>query len=139
MSDPLTEAMTNSNSPLDIIKLGYSRYAARDFAGVFELLADDIVVWQTDELPWGGEHHGHDGARKFFGLLAQYTAATPEPEAFVPAGKHVAVYGKLKGKANSTGKDIDLTIVHLWQVENGKINRFEAFIDTPAMLAALGI
>ena len=130
--------MTTSLSPLEIVKLGYERYAARDFAGVFELLADDIVVWQTDELPWGGEHHGHDGARKFFTTLAQYTAATPEPIAFVPAGKHVAVYGKLKGEAIATRKPIDLDIVHLWQVEAGKINRFEAFIDTPAMLAALG-
>ena len=127
-----------NSSPLEIVKLGYERYAARDFAGVFELLADDIVVWQTDELPWGGEHHGHDGARKFFTTLAQYTAATPEPIAFVPAGKHVAVYGKLKGDAIATRKPIDLDIVHLWQVEAGKINRFEAFIDTPAMLAALG-
>src|SRR4051794_34495430 len=130
--------MGTSFSPLEIVKLGYERYAARDFAGVFELLADDIVVWQTDELPWGGEHHGHDGARKFFTALAQYTAATPEPIAFVPAGKHVAVFGKLKGEAIATRKPIDLDIVHLWQVENGKINRFEAFIDTPTMLAALG-
>lgn len=132
--------MDNSNSPVDIIKLGYERYAARDFAGVFELLAEDIVVWQTDELPWGGEHHGREGARKFFTLLAQHTTATPVPIAFVPAGrKHVAVYGKLKGKVNSTGQEIELDIVHLWQVENGKINRFEAFIDTPAMLKALGV
>lgn len=131
--------MIDSLSPLDVIRLGYQRYAARDFAGVFELLADDIVVWQTDELPWGGEHQGHEGARKFFGLHAQYTAATPEPIAFLPAGKHVAVYGKLRGNANATGNTIDLDIVHLWQVENGKINRFEAFIDTPAMLIALGM
>jgi len=131
--------MDNSLSPIDIVKLGYERYAARDFAGVFGLLADDIVVWQTDELPWGGEHNGHDGARKFFSMLAQYTSATPAPIAFIPAGKHIAVYGKLKGKANSSGASIDLDIVHLWQVENGKIDRFEAFIDTPAMLTALGL
>ena len=131
--------MGTSFSPLDVVKLGYERYAVRDFAGVFELLADDIVVWQTDELPWGGEHHDHEGARKFFTTLAQYTATTPEPMAFVPAGKHVAVYGKLKGTVNATGKEIDLDFVHLWQVQRGKIDRFEAFIDTPAMLDALGI
>ena len=51
--------MTDQPSPLDLVKLGYLRYAARDLAGVFELLAYDIVVWQTDDLPWGGEHHGH--------------------------------------------------------------------------------
>ena len=130
--------MDPSLSPVEIVRLGYARYAARDFAGVFELLSEDIVIWQTDELPWGGEHHGHEGARTFFTRLAQYTTGMPEPVAFIPAGKHVAVYGKLKGKANESGKPIDLDIVHLWQVKNRKIDRFEAFIDTPAMLSALG-
>lgn len=123
--------------PIDIVRQGYARYAARDFAGVFELLADNITIWQTPELPWGGEFSGHAGARQFFGKLAEHTSAMPEPVAFVPAGKHVAVYGKLRGTANASGKTIDLEIVHLWQVSNGKIDRFEAFIDTPAMLAAL--
>ena len=123
--------------PVDIVRLAYERYSARDFAGVFELLGDDIVVWQTSELPWGGEYSGHDGAREFFSKLGQHTTATPEPTAFVPAGKHVAVSGKLRGKANASGKAFELDLVHLWQVENGEINRFEAFIDTPGMLAAL--
>jgi ketosteroid isomerase-like protein len=87
-------AQSKQVEPIYIIKLGYQRYAARNFAGVFELLADDIVVWQTDELPWGGEHHGHQGAKKFFSLLA----ATPEPMALIPAGNHVAVYSMLRGK-----------------------------------------
>ena len=125
--------------PVDIVREGYTRYARRDFAGVFELLADDITIWQTPELPWGGEHSGHAGARDFFGGLAKYTTATPEPETYIPAGKHVAVYGKLRGQANSTGADFELNILHLWQVTGGKIDRFEAFIDTPAMLKSLGL
>jgi uncharacterized protein len=123
--------------PLDIVKRAYERYAARDLPGVFELLADDVVVWQSSDLPWGGEFSGHDGALAFFSTLSRYTTATPQPLAFVPAGKHVAVYGRLRGRAKSSENEFDIEVVHLWQVEDGKINRFEAFIDIPAMLSVL--
>ena len=103
------------------------------------LLAENVTVWQTSTLPWGGEYSGKNGAGEFFTKLAQHTAATPEPLAFVPAGRHVAVYGKLRGKATATDTEFDLDFVHLWQVTDGKIDRFEAFIDTPGMLRALGL
>lgn len=124
-------------TPTVIVKLGYERYAARDFAGVFELLSPQIEIFQTDELPWGGSFHGHEGATRFFGLIAQYTAATPVPLKYVEAGEDVAVIGRLTGTANGTGKPIDQDIVHIWTVKEGRIVAFRAYIDTPAMLEAL--
>jgi ketosteroid isomerase-like protein len=125
--------------PVDIVKEGYSRYARRDFPGVFELLSEDVTIWQSDDVPWGGKYAGRAGAGEFFTKLAQYTAATPMPVTFIPAGNFVAVYGKLHGQATATETEFDLDFVHLWQVKDGKIDRFEAFVDTPGMLAALGL
>ncbi|MBV9242581.1 MAG: nuclear transport factor 2 family protein [Acidobacteria bacterium] len=124
--------------PIEIVRQGYALYAERNFPAIFELLAENVTVWQTEKLPWGGVYEGRDGAGEFFTKLAQYTAATPEPIAFVPAGSHVAVYGKLRGHATATERTFELDFIHLWQVTDGKIDRFEAFIDTPAMLTALG-
>jgi len=61
----------------------------------------------------------------------------PEPEIYVPAGDDVAVYGRLKGRAKTSGAAIDLPIVHVWTMQLGRATRFAAFIDTPAMLKAL--
>ncbi|MBS1718273.1 MAG: nuclear transport factor 2 family protein [Armatimonadetes bacterium] len=123
--------------PLDTIRTAYDAYEAGNFAQVFALLSPSIVITQTDLLPWGGEHRGHEGAREFFRLLGVHTDARPHPVEFVPAGNQVAVFGRLKGSARASGKPIDLAIVHLWTVEGGLITRFEAYIDTPAMLDAL--
>ncbi|MFL6375814.1 MAG: nuclear transport factor 2 family protein [Pyrinomonadaceae bacterium] len=125
--------------PLDIVRQGYTLYAERNFPAIFQLLAENVTVWQTSELPWGGEYSGRGGAGEFFTKLAQHTAATPTPISFVPAGRHVAVYGKLSGMATATEREFELDFVHLWQVTDGKIDRFEAFIDTPSMLRALGL
>ena len=124
--------------PIEVVREGYARYAERNFLGVFELLAENVTVWQTSELPWGGEYSGCDGAGVFFTKLAQFTAATPRPISFIPAGRHVAVYGKLSGMATATEREFELDFVHLWQVTDGKIDRFEAFIDTAVMLRTLG-
>lgn len=125
-------------SPEEIVREGYTRYGQRDVAGVFELLTDQILITQTTELPWGDEFHGHDGARRLFGLLNQYTEATPEPLEYVAAGDDVAVIGRLKGSVRANGQAIDLAIVHVWTVPDGKITKFAAYIDTPGMLKQLG-
>ena len=66
---------------IDIVRRGYALYTERNFPAIFELLAENVTVWQTSALPWGGEYSGKNGAGEFFTKLAQYTAATPEPSA----------------------------------------------------------
>ena len=123
--------------PLTIVQAAYSAYAQRNVDAVFALLSREIEIGQTPELPWGGVHHGLEGARRFFGLLAQHTDGGPVPEEFLAAGEQVAVIGRLCGTVRATGVAFDLRIVHVWTVRGGRITRFEALIDTPGMLAAL--
>lgn len=127
-----------TDSPLDVVRRGYAAYAAGDVAAIFAQLDPDVEIVQTPLLPWGGVHRGHAGAQAFFRTLAEHTAARPEPERFVVAGDDVAVIGRLRGHARATGAPIDIDIVHVWTVRDGRVVRFVAYIDTPAMLAALG-
>jgi ketosteroid isomerase-like protein len=127
------------NSPLEIVRETYARHARGDLSGVFELLSPEIEIMQTTDLPWGGSFKGHEGARRFFGIIQQHVAAMPQPVRYVPAGDSVAVIGRLTGTARSTSRPLDLDIVHVWKVRDGLAVRFEAYIDTPAMLKALGV
>ncbi len=122
---------------VDLIRSGYEAYARRDFAAVFGLLDPEIEIVQTDQLPWGGHYKGHAQAQEFFRKLAADTEATPQPETYISAGDEVVAIGRLKGKAKHTGKPIDLAIVHVWTVKNGRVTKFAAYIDTPAMQEAL--
>lgn len=126
-------------SPAQLVQDAYEHYARGDFAGVFALLSPSIVVEQTSLLPWGGRHVGHDGARRFFSILGEYTDAKPTIERMVEAGSDIAAIGRLVGRARKTGKTIDVDIVHVWRIEDSKVVRFAAYIDTPAMLQALKI
>ena len=126
------------NDTVELVRRGYEAYARGDFAAVMALLDPELELVQTELLPWGGHHKGVAGAQTFFGLIAEHTDAIPEPTAFIPAGNDVAVVGRLRGHARASGKPIDLDIVHVWTLRDGRAVRFAAWIDTPKMLEALG-
>ena len=126
-------------TPVDTVREVYARFARRDFAGVFELLALDVEIAQTTALTWGGRFRGHRGSRVFFSRLTQHTDAISEPFTYIAAGDDVAVVGRYRGRARSTGQAFDVDFVHIWTVRAGRMTRCVAFVDTPAIRKALGI
>ena len=122
---------------LDVVKSIYAAYARRDFAAFFGLLDPDVEIAQTRQLPWGGEYRGHDQARDLFRKVAELTQTTPEPEEYVESGETVVAIGRLRGQAKLTGKPIDVRIVHAWTIRDGRVIRYDAYMDAPAMNAAL--
>ena len=130
-------ATPSSDAPLDVVRRGYAAYARRDLPAILALLDPQVELVQTALLPWGGTHRGLAGAQAFFGGIAQLTDAMPEPHEFIPAGDDVVVVGRLRGTARATGRPLDLDFAHVVTVRDGRFVRFAAYIDTPAMLAAL--
>ncbi len=54
------------------------------------------------------------------------------------AGNRVVQYGRTVGTVRATGVSFDLPECHVWTVDDGRVTKAEFFIDTPAMLDALG-
>lgn len=52
------------------------------------------------------------------------------PEEFMAAGDTVAVVLSLTGTGKATAKPLDLSVVHAWDIEDGKAVRFRQFADT---------
>jgi ketosteroid isomerase-like protein len=125
--------MTN----VELIQSVYDAYQRRDFAYVFARIDPEAEIIQTTELPWGGVHKGLAGAQAFFTKIGEHVEALPFAENFIAAGDDVAVIGRLRGKTKKTGAPLDIDIVHVWTIRDGKFVRFHAWIDTPAMLKAL--
>jgi hypothetical protein len=51
-----------------------------------------------------------------------------EPEQFIDAGEHVVVVGRFRGKAIS-GATLDAPFVHVHRMRNGKVIRFQNYVD----------
>jgi uncharacterized protein len=123
---------------LATVRRVYEAMQARDVDRILgELFSPDITIWQTPDLPWGGTHHRHDGAIKFFVTLVEHIQSQVTTEYLYPAGDHVVQIGRTRGTVVANGASFDISEVHLWELRDEKVVRFEVYIDTPAMLEAL--
>ena len=115
----------------------YNALTTRNMDVIQELFAPDIAIWQSPELPWGGDYDGHDGTFNFFLKLIEHIESQVTTESLFAAGDHVVQTGRTRGKAVANGAAFDVPEVHVWELRDGKVIRFTVYIDTPAMLAAL--
>jgi len=46
---------------------------------------------------------------------------------------------RTRGRALATGKRFDVPETHVWTIRDGKVTRFESYIDTKMMREALGL
>lgn len=130
MSGPRTNA--------EIVALAYAAMAETDVEKLFELCALDVIITQTEELPWGGHYIGRDGFLEFVAKLLSMIASKVEIETIFEAGDRVIQRGRTRGTVRETGVPFDIPEVHVWTVRNGALIAGEFYIDTPAMLDALG-
>ena len=131
--------MPTPEAKLALIRKLYDAMAARDLDTIVSLVDPDLTIVQTPELPWGGEHEGLEGLATFYGVLTETVNSKVEHDELFVAGNRVVQIGRTRGTVVSSGHPFDIREVHIWTVRDGMIVRFEAYIDTPAMLAALAL
>ena len=127
--------MTNGHEGL--VRGVYEAYARRDAAAALSHFSPEVEFVQTDLLPWGGKYYGIEGAKASLVKLLANVDSRVEVEETISAGDHVVVIARTRGTTRAAGAPFDLRAVHVWTVVDGTIRRFEAYIDTPAMLSAL--
>lgn len=122
--------MTSENvSAESIVRELYVRIAAGDFTGAHALFADDVLFVQADSLPFGGQYEGRDGfATMAERIFASWPGFAVRPVAFFTDGAdQVVVRTDLKGQG------LDMPMLELWQVANGRITRCKPFYFDTAM------
>lgn len=123
----------------ELVRNVYDAYARRDVAAALSHFSPEIEYVQTDLLPWGGRYQGIEGVQVSLGKLLAHVDSLVEVEEMISAGDHVVVIARTRGTARTSGASFDVRAVHVWTVVEGSILRFEAYIDTPAMLSALRV
>jgi ketosteroid isomerase-like protein len=131
--------MTASAHPnVELVRRLYDAMAARDLETILEIFDPEVEIRQSDQLPWGGEFHGYDGLGEFFRRLSEHIDSKVSHDIVFAAGDRVVQVGRTAGHVKATGTTFDIHEMHLLTIRARKVIRFEAHIDTPAMLAALG-
>src|SRR3954462_11623304 len=116
-----------------IISNLYEAFARRDLESLLQWIDPQIEITQTTLLPWGGTYQGQQGLMSFAGRLLANLDSQVEMDELVESGDGVVAIGHTCGHVRANGREFDVRAVHVWTLKDGKVSRFEAYIDTPKM------
>jgi ketosteroid isomerase-like protein len=121
-----------SEQSIEFVKSIYGAFARGDVPAVLGAFADDIEWYEAEGMPYGGLHRGGEAvAQNVFGPINQdVDAFAVIPEEFIGSGDTVAVVVRYTGTGKATGKALNVPVVHVWDIRDGKAARFRQFIDT---------
>jgi uncharacterized protein len=121
-----------SDQSVEFVKGVYEAFGRGDVPAVLGAFTDDIEWYEAEGMPYGGMHRGGEAvAQRVFGPITHDVEGFAViPEEFMGSGGTVAAVVRYTGTGKATGKALDLPVVHVWDIRDGKVARFRQFIDT---------
>ena len=125
--------MENGNTAL--ARNAYEAFSRGDVATVIGAMASDIELNVPQVLPQGGKAKGHEEVGQFFERLAtKWQDFGIDIDALVESGDRVLAIGRAHGKLD--GVETGYGFVHSWTVRDGRLARFDEYVDpAPEALA----
>jgi hypothetical protein len=125
---------------LELVQSLYAAFDRADLAAILERL-DPEIVWTmpgpADILPFAGEHRGHEGVVRLFGLLMSTVAFEAlEPRRMLADDSTVLVVGSARTRLLATGRTVEHEWVARYEIAAGRIVQYRIYEDTAALAAA---
>jgi uncharacterized protein len=124
---------------VEIVKRLYETIETRDAEGLRRVLQDDVEWIVSVTLPWGGRRLGADDVSEGMTALRE-SVRNPkfEQDEYIDVGDgEVMVLGRLSGEGALTGAPFEAEYAHHVKVTDGRVARFQAYVDTAEILKAL--
>lgn len=128
--------MTN----LEIIKSTYEGKSSEENGkNLAKFVAKDISWTEAKGFPYAGTYIGLEAVTKnvFSRLGSEWIDYKFTPEDYVASEDKVVAYGTYTGTYKITGKPFAARVAHIWKLEDGKIIRFEQFVDSQPVNKAM--
>ena len=122
----------------------YDLFGSRDIPAVLASF-DPEIEWreaegnpyQMDGTAWIGPQAVLENLFRFIG--SDWEAHTIHSEKLHDAGEYVVVEGRFTGKYKPTGRSIDAQLCHVLAFRNGKVTRFQQYVDTAQLQHVMGV
>ena len=130
----------NGMTNLEIIKSTYEgKTSEENGRNLAKYVASDISWTEAKGFPYAGTYIGLDAITKnvFQRLATEWIDYKFVPEAYVADSDHVVAYGTYKATNKATGKYFEARVAHVWILMEGKIIKFEQFVDSKTVNDAM--
>lgn len=116
----------------------YEAFGRGDIEFVLSQLHPEIEWITPLDLPWAiGCYRGPAGVQRYFeSFQAALIEPAIAPEDYITEGARVVAFGVERARARATGKAFATRFAHAFALRDGKVVRFEGFVDTASVLSA---
>jgi ketosteroid isomerase-like protein len=135
--------MGGNVSGVKIVSDVYEAFGRGDVPTVLEAM-DPGIRWHEAEgnpyMPSGEALVGHDAILNdlFMKLGEDWDDFAVLPGSFHDAGDVVVVEARYSGTHRATGKPLDAQVCHIWTLKDGKVTKFQQYVDTAKLQDVMG-
>lgn len=124
---------------LDLVRATYEGSSAENGRNLLAALAPNAAWTEAEGFPYAGTYVGPDAiiAGVFQRLATEWIDYRAVVHTFLEDGNHVAAFGTYSGTFKATGKSMRAAFAHLYDVQNGKIERMTQYVDSHMVRQAL--
>ena len=121
----------------------YDAFGRGEIPAVLGAMSPDIRWYEAEGNPYrpdGTPWVGPDAVLNelFMKLGAEWDGFGVHPKTFHAAGDSVIVEARYSGTYKQTGKSIDAQVCHVWDVKDGKLTKFQQYVDTAQLGTVMG-
>ncbi len=128
-----------STSPRDVVRRQYLASAAGDLEALRATMAPDVEWTEMAGFPLAGTYRTPAGVTSnVMEILGRdWDGWAAHDDTYVVDGENVVVLARYTATNKATSKGIDVRVAHHFVVRGGRIVRFEQFVDTAKVRAAM--
>lgn len=121
----------------------YDAFGRGDIPTVLGAMSPEIRWYEAESNPYmpsGEAWVGPDAVLNnlFMRLGAEWDGFAVIPKSFHAAGNSVIVEARYTGTYKATGRSMDAQVCHVWDVNDGRITRFQQYVDTAKLQDVMG-
>ena len=130
-------------SAIEMVKGAYEAFGRGDVPAVLAVLDPEIEWREAEGHPYQPSGEAWVGTEAvlmnlFAKLAGEWDGFTIHPARFHDAGDVVVMEGRYSGTFKETGRDIDAQACHIWTVRDGKLAKFQQYLDTAQLREVMG-
>ena len=128
-----------SGAPADVVRRQYLASAAGDLAALRATLAPDVEWTEMAGFPLAGTYRTPETVTTnvMEALAREWETWVAHDDRYVVDGENVVVLARYTARHRGTGKALAVRVAHHFVVRGGLIVRFEQFVDTALVRAAM--
>jgi ketosteroid isomerase-like protein len=126
-----------------ILQKAYENFAKGDIPAVLAVLDEDVQWYEAEGNPlWNGAPAigPQQVVEQIFTRVVQdYDGFTIHVNRIVGSSDTLVMEGRYTGSGTATGRQLDAQVAHVWDFRDGKVVRFQQYVNTAHLQQVLGV